>query len=79
MVEILSFAAAIALWLVASGGPTDGAARWVGELVFHLLAAMLIRWLWIRPQKPKPAFWAPSLFAIAAGIALLGRFGPSAA
>lgn len=73
----LSYLGAIVVWLLAAGLPEDGAARWVGALVFHLLVAALIRWLWIRPQRPKPAFASPWIFLIAAGVALLGRMGQS--
>lgn len=74
----LAYAASIALWLIVAGAPEDGVARWLGALAFHLLAAALMRWLWIRPQRPKPEFWAPSVFLIAAGVALLGRMGQNA-
>lgn len=77
MVDALLYLGALALWLVAAGLPDDGVARWVGALVFHLLVAALIRWLWIRPQRPKPPFLSPWIFAIAAGVALLGRMGQS--
>ena len=50
-------------------------ARWIGELIFHLLAALLITWLWMRKQEPRPSLLSPWLFLVAAGIALLGRFG----
>lgn len=70
---------ALALWIVAAGLPDEGVARWIGTLVFHLLVAASIRWLWIRPQRPKPPFASPSIFLIAAGVALLGRMGPNAA
>ena len=79
MVTAGYYVAAVALWLVAAGPPEDGVARWVGTLVFHLLVAALMRWLWIRPQRPKPAFMSPWLFAIAAGVALLGRMGQNPA
>lgn len=68
-----------AVWLVAAGPPGDEpVARWAGMLAFHLVAAALMRWLYIRVQKPRPPVLSPTLFLIAAGIALLGRFGPSA-
>lgn len=71
------FGAAAALWIVAAGLPEEDqtVASWVGMLAFHLVAALVIRWLYIRPQKPRPPVWSPWLLAIAAGIALLGRFG----
>lgn len=74
---VLAYIASIAAWLIAAGVPSDGSARWIGALAFHLVAAALIRWLWIRPQRPKPEFWGPSVFLIAAGVALLGRMGQS--
>lgn len=78
MVDALAYAGALALWVLAAGLPDDGVARWAGALVFHLLVAALIRWLWIRPQRLKPSFMSPWLFAIAAGVALLGRVGQNA-
>lgn len=67
--------ASIALWLLAAGLPEDEPiARWVGELLFHLLAALLITWLFVRKQEPRPGLLSPWLFLVAAGIALLGRF-----
>ncbi len=66
----------IALWVVAAGLPGDQpVARWVGALVFHLLAALLITWLFVRKQEPRPSLLSPWLFLVAAGVALLGRFG----
>ena len=49
-------------------------ARWVGALVFHLLAALLLTWLFVRKQEPRPGLLSPWLFLAAAGVALLGRF-----
>lgn len=73
---LLAFAATFVVWLVAAGGPGDESmARWVGMLGFHLVAAALIRWLYTRPQRPRPPLASPVLFLIAAAIALLGRFG----
>ena len=74
----LAYLGALAVWIVVAGLPADGVARWIGALVFHLLVAALIRWLWIRPQRPKPAFASPWIFLIAAGVALLGRMGQPA-
>lgn len=72
----LTVAAAVA-WLVAAGPPGEqSVAAWVGMLAFHLLAALLIRWVYTRRQVPRPALLSPALFLIAAGIALLGRVGP---
>ncbi len=72
---IIAFGSSAALWLVAAGGPGDQpVARWVGVLIFQLVAALLIRYLYIRPQKPRPRTWSWSVFLIAAGVALLGRF-----
>lgn len=66
--------ASIALWLVAAGPPgAQPVARWVGMLVFHLLAALLIYWLFVRKQEPRRRLMSPWLFLVAAGIALLGR------
>lgn len=66
----------VALWLVAAGPPGDQpTARWIGGLIFHLLAALLITWLWVRKQEPGPSLLSPWLFLVAAGIALLGRLG----
>ncbi len=78
LVLTLGFVASIALWLLAAGLP-EGVplARWAGMLLFHLLAALLIRWLLVRTQRPRPRLWSPWLFLIAAGVALLGRVGPS--
>ncbi|HJR44086.1 MAG TPA: hypothetical protein VJ927_00620 [Actinomycetota bacterium] len=78
-VTALAYIGASALWLAAAGMPDDDqtVAAWVGMLAFHLLAALVIRWLYIRPQKPRPPVWSPWLLVIAAGIALLGRFGAS--
>lgn len=74
----LAFAAAIAVWLAAAGPPGEQpVAGWIGMLLFHLAAAAAIRWLYIRVQKPRPRVWSPVLFLIAAGVALLGRFGPA--
>lgn len=74
----LAFLGGIALWLVAAGPPgAQPVAGWVGMLLFHLLAATAIRWLYIRVQKPRPRVWSPVLFVIAAGVAVLGRFGPA--
>ncbi|MDP9067014.1 MAG: hypothetical protein M3N53_01530 [Actinomycetota bacterium] len=73
----LALLASLGLWLVAAGPPDDEPiARWAGMLVFHLLAALLIRWLLVRTQKPRPRLWSPWLFVIAAGVALLRRLGP---
>lgn len=73
--EVAGFAVSVALWLVAAGLPGDQpVARWVGALAFHLLAALLITWLFVRKQEPRPALWSPWLFLVAAGVALLGRF-----
>lgn len=67
--------ASVALWLLAAGLPEDEpVARWIGELAFHLLAALLITWLFVRKQEPRPSLLSPWLFLVAAGIALLGRF-----
>ena len=73
------FIGAAALWIVAAGPPErdQTVAAWVGMLAFHLTAALLIRWLLVRKQEPRPAIWSPWLLVIAAGIALLGRFGAS--
>ena len=71
---LLGFVGSIALWLLAAGGPGDEpVARWVGMLGFHVVAASVIRWLYIRVQRPRPRVVSPTLFLIAAGIALLGR------
>ena len=78
MVNALAYLGAFALWIVAAGLPEEGVARWIGTLAFHVLVAALIRWLWIRPQRPKPRFASPSIFLIAAGVALLGRMGQTA-
>lgn len=68
----------LALWLVVAGPPGDQpVARWVGGLIFHLLAALLITWLLARKQDPRPGLLSPWLFLAAAGVALLGRFGPA--
>ena len=70
----LLLAGSVAIWLAAAGLPGDQpVARWVGTLLFHLLAAALIVWLFVRKQVPRPAIWSPWLFLVAAGIALLGR------
>ena len=75
---IAAFVAAAALWIAAAGLPGDQTvASWIGMLAFHLLAALLIRWLLVRKQQPRPPVWSPWLLVIAAGIALLGRFGAS--
>lgn len=67
--------ASIALWLVAAGAPGEQpVAGWVGMLIFHLLAALLLYWLFVRKQEPRPRLLSPWLFVVAAGIALLGRF-----
>lgn len=79
MVTAVHYIAALGLWLVAAGPPEDGVARWIGALTFHILVAALIRWLWIRPQRPKPSFASPWIFAIAAGVAFLGRIGQNQA
>lgn len=72
----LTVAAAI-VWLVAAGPPGEqSVAAWMGMLAFHLLAAVLIRWVYTRRQEPRPPMLSPALFLIAAGIALLGRVGP---
>lgn len=74
---LVAIAGAAAVWLVAAGPPGDQTmATWIGRLAFHLVAAVLMRWLWVRVQKPRPRILSPSLFLIAAGVALLGRFGP---
>jgi hypothetical protein len=73
--RLATIAGSIALWLVAAGLPGDQpVARWVGGLIFHFLAALLITWLWVRKQEPRPSLLSPWLFLVAAGIALLGRF-----
>lgn len=75
MKRIAALAASIALWLAAAGLPDDQpVARWVGQLLFHLLSALLITWLFVRKQEPRPGLLSPWLFLVAAGIALLGRF-----
>lgn len=67
--------ASVALWLLAAGLPEDEPiARWAGELLFHLLAALLITWLFVRKQEPRSSLLSPWLFLVAAGVALLGRF-----
>ena len=67
--------AGVTAWLLAAGPPGDQPiAGWVGTLLFHLVAAALIRWLYLRVQKPRPPVLSPVLFFIAAGVALLGRF-----
>lgn len=72
----LAFVGSIIVWIVAAGPPGDQPpARWVGALLFHFLAALLIRWIYTRKQTPRPRLVAPALFLIAAGIALLGRLG----
>jgi thiol:disulfide interchange protein len=77
--RLLALGAALAVWLVAAGLPGDqGLARWVGGLLFHLLAALLICWLFVRKQQPRPGLLSPWLFLVAAGIALLGRFNQPA-
>ena len=75
-----AFVGAAALWILAAGLPErdQTIAAWVGMLAFHLVAALLIRWLLVRKQQPRPPIWSPWLLVIAAGIALLGRFGASA-
>lgn len=76
---VAAMIAAAVVWLLAAGPPGDQpVAGWIGMLLFHLAAAALMRWVYIRVQKPRPPVLAPSLFLIAAGVALLGRFGPSA-
>lgn len=77
--NIAAFVGAAGLWIAAAGlpGGDQTVASWVGMLAFHLLAALLIRWLLVRKQQPRPPIWSPWLLAIAAGIALLGRFGSS--
>lgn len=77
LLTVVTYVGALALWFLAAGPPREGVARWIGTLVFHLLAAALMRWIWIRPQRPKPAFWAPALFLLAAAVALLGRVSQS--
>ena len=75
MKGLLTTLGSIVLWLLAAGPPGDQPpARWIGMLVFHLLAALLITWLFVRKQEPRPSLWSPWLFLVAAGIALLGRF-----
>lgn len=72
-----AFLASIAAWILAAGLPEqDAGARWVGTLAFHLLAALLIKWIYTRKHSPRPPLLSPALFLIAAGIALLGRLGP---
>ena len=67
--------ASVALWFLAAGLPEDQPiARWIGGLVFHLLAALLITWLFVRKQEPRPSPLSPWIFLVAAGIALLCRF-----
>ncbi len=74
----LLFVASVAVWLAAAGPPGERTvAEWFGMLVFHLAAAAAMRWLYTRPQKPRPPVMSPALFLIAAGVALLGRFGPA--
>ncbi len=74
--EVAAFAVSVALWLVAAGFPGhEPVARWTGELIFHLTAGLLITWLFVRKQEPRPSLLSPWLFLVAAGIALLGRFG----
>jgi hypothetical protein len=75
----LALVGSVALWLVAAGMPGDDpVARWIGGLLFHLLAGALIVWLFVRKQTPRPSIWSPWLFLVAAGIALLGRFSQPA-
>jgi hypothetical protein len=74
--NVLALLAAVAAWLAAAGPPGHLAvARWIGMLLFHLTAALLIRWIVSRRQVPRPSLWSPWLFVVAAGVALLGRFG----
>lgn len=69
------FLAAIAFWIMSAGLPQDEpVARWVGALLFHLLAAALLLWIFNRKQPGPTSIWSPWLFLTAAGIALLGRF-----
>ncbi len=75
MKRAVALVGSIALWLLAAGLPGDQpVARWVGALIFHLLAALLITWLFLRKQDPRPSLLSPWLFLVSAGIALLGRF-----
>ena len=75
MKRTAALVASVALWVLAAGLPQDEPiARWIGELLFHLLAALLITWLFVRKQEPRPSLLSPWLFLVAAGIALLGRF-----
>lgn len=68
--------AGAAAWIAAAGLPEDQPiARWIGMLLFHFVAALLIRWIYTRKQSPRPRLISPTLFLIAAGVALLGRFG----
>jgi hypothetical protein len=76
--KALAYLGSIAAWVAAAGLPDGGSvARWIGTLLFHLLAALLIRWIYTRRQVPRPTLWSPWLFLGAAGIALLGRLGPA--
>lgn len=75
----LALLASALVWLVAAGLPGgQPIARWAGALVFHLLVALLICWLFVRKQQPRPGLFSPWLFLVAAGIALLGRLNQSA-
>ncbi len=76
ILPILAFVGSITIWIAAAGPRGDQTpAEWVGALLFHFLAALLIRWIYTRKQTPRPRLISPTLFLIAAGIALLGRFG----
>lgn len=72
-----AFVASIGVWIAAAGLPGDEpVARWIGTLLFHFVAALAIRWIYTRKQSPRPRLVSPTLFLIAAGVALLGRLGP---
>ena len=76
MRETAAVIGSIALWMLAAAPPGGRlVSEWIGTLLFHLTAALLITWLFVRKQDPRPSLWSPWLFMIAAGIALLGRFG----